>query len=259
MPYFEKRGKGCGRHVKHVASPSPFLSPPPPPPSPPPPPPPQKLVPCSCLPLCFVRTLSYCSISLAASSWCLWQEEAAMLRRALNESMRRVASLSSEGNVQVDRRIVVKLLVTFFERGQSQEVLQLMARILAFTGIQCCSQSVLGNDFVAITFIGYTILLADDDTAWYCSQAMKVSQITQLILMIYNNTTNNISDIQKPSLSFSGCPGILYLAQHRTAQDGVINAHCLAQNLVDLFALLLCRASAFFQGISLRHDAAKQG
>lgn len=63
------------------------------------------------------------------------QEEAAMLRRALNESMRRVASLSSEGNVQVDRRIVVKLLVTFFEKGQSQEVLQLMARILAFTGI----------------------------------------------------------------------------------------------------------------------------
>ena len=57
-----------------------------------------------------------------------------MLRRALNESMRRVASLSSEGNAQVDRRIVVKLLVTFFERGQSQEVLQLMARILVFTG-----------------------------------------------------------------------------------------------------------------------------
>lgn len=65
-----------------------------------------------------------------------------MLRRALNESMRRVASLSSEGNAQVDRRIVVKLLVTFFERGHSQEVLQLMARILAFTGMQCCSPSV---------------------------------------------------------------------------------------------------------------------
>ena len=62
------------------------------------------------------------------------QEEAAMLRRALNESMRRVASLSDEGNAQVDRRIVVKLLVTFFERGQSQEVLSLMARILAFSG-----------------------------------------------------------------------------------------------------------------------------
>ena len=57
-----------------------------------------------------------------------------MLRRALNESMRRVESLSDEGLVQVDRRIVVKLLVTFFEKGQSQEVLSLMARILAFTG-----------------------------------------------------------------------------------------------------------------------------
>ncbi len=57
-----------------------------------------------------------------------------MLRRALNESMQRVASLSDEGLVQVDRRIVVKLLVTFFEKGQSQEVLSLMARILDFTG-----------------------------------------------------------------------------------------------------------------------------
>ena len=64
----------------------------------------------------------------------LVQEEAAMLRRALNESMRRVASLNDEGSAQVDRRIVVKLLVTFFERGQSQEVLSLMARILAFSG-----------------------------------------------------------------------------------------------------------------------------
>ncbi|DBA84917.1 TPA: hypothetical protein ACH3X1_005929 [Trebouxia sp. C0004] len=61
------------------------------------------------------------------------QDEAAMLRRALNESMRRVESLSDEGLVQVDRRIVVKLLVTFFEKGQSQDVLSLMARILAFT------------------------------------------------------------------------------------------------------------------------------
>lgn len=61
-----------------------------------------------------------------------------MLRRALNESMRRVASLSDEGDAQVDRRMVVKLLVTFFEKGQSQEVLSLMARILAFTGQCCC-------------------------------------------------------------------------------------------------------------------------
>ena len=57
-----------------------------------------------------------------------------MLRRAMNASMRPVASLSDESSVLLDRRIVVKLLVTFFEKGQSQEVLWLMARILAFTG-----------------------------------------------------------------------------------------------------------------------------
>jgi len=55
--------------------------------------------------------------------------------------MRRVESLSDEGLVQVDRRIVVKLLVTFFEKGQSQEVLSLMARILAFTGWSLLLQS----------------------------------------------------------------------------------------------------------------------
>lgn len=70
-------------------------------------------------------------------SCALVQDEAGMLRRALNESMRRVESLSDEGLVQVDRRIVVKLLVTFFQKGQSQEVLSLMARILAFTGQTC--------------------------------------------------------------------------------------------------------------------------
>lgn len=64
------------------------------------------------------------------------QDETAMLRRALKDSMGRLATLNDEGNVQVDRRIVVKLLVTFFEKGQSQEVLQLMARILNFTGLQ---------------------------------------------------------------------------------------------------------------------------
>ena len=90
-----------------------------------------------------------------------------MLRRALNESMRRVASLSSEGNGQVDRRIVVKLLVTFFERGHSQEVLQLMARILAFTGMQWCSLSLLGLCLVTITFVRCPVPFAHGDMAWH--------------------------------------------------------------------------------------------
>lgn len=77
------------------------------------------------------------------------QEENAMLRRALKESMGRVATLSDEGNVQVDRRIVVKLLVTFFEKGQSKEVLQLMARILNFTGESQQAVQVVPGDFTA--------------------------------------------------------------------------------------------------------------
>lgn len=55
-----------------------------------------------------------------------------MLRRALAESMKRVKLMATEETV--DRRIVVKLLITYFERDRSPEVLQLMFRMLGFTG-----------------------------------------------------------------------------------------------------------------------------
>ncbi len=57
-----------------------------------------------------------------------------MLRRALGEAMRRLTAASSDAGALVDRRIVVKLLVTFFERGRSPEVLALMARMLGMSG-----------------------------------------------------------------------------------------------------------------------------
>lgn len=95
------------------------------------------------------------------------QDETAMLRRALKESMGRLASLSDEGNVQVDRRIVVKLLVTFFEKGQSKEVLQLMARILNFTGQSPPSKPMhaINNNFAANSWtsvvVGFSALLQE--------------------------------------------------------------------------------------------------
>ena len=57
-----------------------------------------------------------------------------MLRRACAEGAKRLSLLSSDSGSQVDRRIVVKLLTTFFERGQSPDILNLMARMLGFTG-----------------------------------------------------------------------------------------------------------------------------
>ncbi|KAK9806416.1 hypothetical protein WJX73_004216 [Symbiochloris irregularis] len=60
-------------------------------------------------------------------------EEAAMLRRAVGESMRKMSALTSDSNALVDRRILGKLVVTYFERGQSADVLALMARMLALT------------------------------------------------------------------------------------------------------------------------------
>lgn len=83
-----------------------------------------------------------------------------MLRRALGEAMKRVNMLSSDSSAMVDRRIAVKLLVTYFERGQSAEVMALMARMLGFSGIAllpginnlvcvhapvCCSWVVFGG------------------------------------------------------------------------------------------------------------------
>ncbi len=66
-----------------------------------------------------------------------------MLRRSLQESMRRMSALASEGSAQVDRRIVVKLLTTYFEKGHSAEVLQVMARMLGFTGGYLCDTPAL--------------------------------------------------------------------------------------------------------------------
>ena len=58
-----------------------------------------------------------------------------MLRRACAEGAKRLNMMSGDSSVMVDRRIVIKLLTTFFEKGQSADVLSLMARMLGFTGM----------------------------------------------------------------------------------------------------------------------------
>lgn len=54
----------------------------------------------------------------------------------LQEGMKRINLMNSDSNAMVDRRIVVKLLVTYFQRGQSPELLDLMARMLGLSGRQ---------------------------------------------------------------------------------------------------------------------------
>lgn len=64
------------------------------------------------------------------------QDEAAMLRRALSQSMHQLKLANSDAGAMVDRRIVTKLLLTWMERGRSdQSVLNLMASMLGFTGL----------------------------------------------------------------------------------------------------------------------------
>ncbi|CAO2163500.1 unnamed protein product [Urochloa humidicola] len=55
------------------------------------------------------------------------------LRRALEQSMTTVNRMSLDSDNSVDRRIVIKLLVTYFQRNHSKEVLELMVRMLGFS------------------------------------------------------------------------------------------------------------------------------
>uniref|UniRef100_A0A0E0AIH2 GRIP domain-containing protein n=1 Tax=Oryza glumipatula TaxID=40148 RepID=A0A0E0AIH2_9ORYZ len=55
------------------------------------------------------------------------------LRRALEQSMTTLNRMSLDSDNSVDRRIVIKLLVTYFQRNHSKEVLDLMVRMLGFS------------------------------------------------------------------------------------------------------------------------------
>ncbi|PSS24235.1 Golgin candidate like [Actinidia chinensis var. chinensis] len=61
------------------------------------------------------------------------EEDNAKLRRALEQNMSRINRMSVDSDFLVDRRIVIKLLVTYFQRNHSKEVLDLMVRMLGFS------------------------------------------------------------------------------------------------------------------------------
>ncbi|PNY07314.1 golgin candidate 4-like protein [Trifolium pratense] len=61
------------------------------------------------------------------------EEDNARLRRAVEQSMTRLNRMSVDSDYLVDRRIVIKLLVTYFQRSHSREVLDLMVRMLGFS------------------------------------------------------------------------------------------------------------------------------
>ncbi|CAM8997760.1 unnamed protein product [Rhodiola kirilowii] len=61
------------------------------------------------------------------------EEDNEKLRRALEQSMTRLNRMSMDSDFFVDRRIVIKLLITYFQRNHSKEVLDLMVRMLGFS------------------------------------------------------------------------------------------------------------------------------
>lgn len=61
------------------------------------------------------------------------EDDNSRLRRALEQSMTTVNRMSLDSDNSVDRRIVIKLLVTYFQRNHSEEVLDLMVRMLGFS------------------------------------------------------------------------------------------------------------------------------
>lgn len=91
------------------------------------------------------------------------------LRQSFESTVAKLNQFSSDEHL-VDRRLVVKLLVTFFERGGDQdEVLSLMARVLQFTSedqsrIQRGRQGVLGRLGSFLTApVDHAPLAADSD------------------------------------------------------------------------------------------------
>ncbi|KAG0629532.1 hypothetical protein M758_1G110700 [Ceratodon purpureus] len=61
------------------------------------------------------------------------QQDVLKLRAALEQSITSLNRMSSDSDFYVDRRIVIKLLVTYFQRHHSREVLDLMVRMLGFS------------------------------------------------------------------------------------------------------------------------------
>jgi len=62
------------------------------------------------------------------------KEEVEPLKRALDQSMKHISNLSANEENAVDKRLVRKLVVTYFEKGKKkQDVMELMARILGFS------------------------------------------------------------------------------------------------------------------------------
>uniref|UniRef100_A0A1J3J1U6 Golgin candidate 4 n=1 Tax=Noccaea caerulescens TaxID=107243 RepID=A0A1J3J1U6_NOCCA len=61
------------------------------------------------------------------------EEDNAKVRHVLEQSMTRLNRMSMDSDYLVDRRIVIKLLVTYFQRNHSREVLDLMVRMLGFS------------------------------------------------------------------------------------------------------------------------------
>ncbi|GMI69599.1 golgin candidate 4 [Hibiscus trionum] len=61
------------------------------------------------------------------------EEDNGKLRRTLEHSMTRLNRMSMDSDYLVDRRIVIKLLVTYFQRNHNKEVLDLMVRMLGFS------------------------------------------------------------------------------------------------------------------------------
>lgn len=60
-------------------------------------------------------------------------EEKDKLKKGLDDTMKKVAAFSDDTSHQIDRRLVVKMLVTYFERKEKDDVFDLMCKILHFS------------------------------------------------------------------------------------------------------------------------------
>jgi len=103
-------------------------------------------------------------LSLKTKQMVKSQEEVELMRKALNETIKKLVDISKNEESLVDKRLVSKLFITYFRgKTEKKDVLELIAKILNFTDDEK-SQIGIGTQPTSwIPFFGSTKKLAENN------------------------------------------------------------------------------------------------
>ena len=119
--------------------------------------------------------------------------------------MKRVKLMGSDTDAMVDRRIVVKLLTTFFERKQSPEILQLMTRMLGFTGMRGRLLACCVNTLLCIIRLTASASASASD-CMLCARLVCLGALCSLCRHSLSCMCQSCKDMPKPRATSEVCP-----------------------------------------------------